>query len=726
LLSLPSTWSEKLSKPHQEIWLIQLHHSTGFLGVSFNDLDYDGDHYWGCVKNRPSIREKLDIVKSKAGVSNINLTLNNFQYNGASLSEEFLGGARNYINQDCKIYLQIEENESEPFSSITSSFIGETRTFGEIGAKLQIYQGRITGFTHDSKTVKVSIAAKSPWDNLTIPNVKGKDVYFPIAYGDFVGSTSAVGSEDYCEGKSFFPIPVVEKRNDTMFSLFHADSTSGSGVTSPNPHFYYKDLDRFIPLYSTTSTFDDATESYEGGQGLTTWYKLKGGLKFKPVEVVSSGGWSNVANVFDSIADDSGSTGATVNQNRTSAGTTDNEFEVKLPQYTGRISSIKIQIRLKLDATLSVDGGSPQGNLNFYYDAFGANTTFGSWTLTSGSPTQDHTNTYTSSELITDFRSTGMESIKIKASTELDTTSGLGSIAIDWTLYDIRIIIAQELDFSDEDAILDSNKFLDDIDFLYSGGDGLQKTYSGGSGTATKPHEVHRDILKRFTGTDEVTPAGWSDLDTAHNSWAIRWWLLEPESVKSILEKLQYEGCFAFWFRGDGTMRYYHRPDTPSADFTLTKNDISDLRVSHTDFSSLVTKMTINSEKHPAENRYITTATNTNSPARTKWNIQSLENHQEIDLDALVSPIGTNYNDEPNDGFYPYYANLISDVRLMISGNVLNPSISYSIEIGDVIEFSTAPLNFFGKTIAGHKFVVTKTIRKAGSTTISAYSLEEN
>ena len=52
--------------------------------------------------------------------------------------------------------------------------------------------------------------------------------------------------------------------------------------------------------------------------------------------------------------------------------------------------------------------------------------------------------------------------------------------------------------------------------------------------------------------------------------------LTSNKFIQDILEQMQYEGCFIFRFKqGDFTKpQYIHIKDSPSADVTLSKNDI--------------------------------------------------------------------------------------------------------------------------------------------------------
>jgi hypothetical protein len=131
--------------------------------------------------------------------------------------------------------------------------------------------------------------------------------------------------------------------------------------------------------------------------------------------------------------------------------------------------------------------------------------------------------------------------------------------------------------------------------------------------------------------------------------------------LKKVLEQIQYEFCFIFKWRHDGTGSYWFIKDSySSGDVTQTfkKDDITNLKINNTPFSELLTQMEINYEIHPAEDKYISSQTSkdtTNNP-RTVWNIQSKENIKEVNLDMNVNKQGnTNVGGgDTNDGFADY------------------------------------------------------------------------
>jgi hypothetical protein len=97
--------------------------------------------------------------------------------------------------------------------------------------------------------------------------------------------------------------------------------------------------------------------------------------------------------------------------------------------------------------------------------------------------------------------------------------------------------------------------------------------------------------------------------------------------------------------------------------------------------------MELSYEKHPAENRYMSTSTKQDATSRANWNIQAKENIKQIKLDALVDNVDSDFDDDPNDGFVSYYANIFGDIKSQVSGTIVNP-IFCGMEVGDIVDFN--------------------------------------
>ena len=133
--------------------------------------------------------------------------------------------------------------------------------------------------------------------------------------------------------------------------------------------------------------------------------------------------------------------------------------------------------------------------------------------------------------------------------------------------------------------------------------------------------------------------------------------------------------------------------------------------------------MEINYEKHPAENRYLSSVTSSNSTARTNWNIQAKENIKEANLDMNVGTPNTSGQTDGNADFYSYYDNIFGDIKKIISCDIVNSAKGYSLETGDIVQFSNTagemPVEPFGDNWADF-YMITDLNRSLGKVSITA------
>jgi len=266
---------------------------------------------------------------------------------------------------------------------------------------------------------------------------------------------------------------------------------------------------------------------------------------------------------------------------------------------------------------------------------------------------------------------------------------------------------------------------LNGIDFVYCGNDGLAQSYTGGSGAATEIHEIHRDLMARFAGFDFATLDNWSDLGTEHSAWYARYWVLEPTPLRDILEKIQYEGCFIFIPREDGGKYIWVKDSYSSGDVlhTFTENDYEDLSISLTNVKEIVTKTTYNYSKHPALGTYIDSTTFTGTAVRTAYQIGASENHETINLDALVAYV--NYGSDPNDSLATYYNAINGACKKMVDLKLINPAY-FDVEVGDIIQVNDSDVDCFGATWTDNYFMVVKTKRRPNSITLTLRKVYES
>tara|TARA_R110002012_G_scaffold129182_1_gene281552 strand:- start:212 stop:2428 length:2217 start_codon:yes stop_codon:yes gene_type:complete len=725
-LTLPSSFSNHSNKRN---WLFQLHYDdeSSFTGVAFYDTVVESIQYSGSVLNKPSIRESINLPRSTSRTSNLSLDLANFKYLGDDFSAEIFGGTRDYINRIVKVFIQPED-----VTDISDCFL--------------IYTGKLSKVSHGIDKVKLSINAQKPWDGIEIPQVKtDKNNYYPIAYGDFTPNSAGVSDppsddDDFRNRKTLYPIPVEERRGDTLFALTGIRSTSGNA----QPHYYEKSIDKFIPLANHATvynTVDSANESYGDGYAVRFHQNMLRKVVFKPSERTASGtGWQSNNNAFN------GATADTSNYTEFNfdAGYDNDEtrtISFNLPQIHGFPSLLVFHYTITGTATLSNISGASAGRdiqVKLIDNTFGSAVDLGHINLDAN----ETITTLSSSPGNTDISS--VATIKTQADRDsafLASSSGWGSsfdlqvkqtrnhssidgdLLIQFRLYDLKIETVSQLDFnntSNGGTKSDAYKFLDDLENVYCGANGLTDNGWNSSSAITEIHEAHRDLLHRFTSyTNSNTPTNWGNKRNinAAKDWRIRCWVSKPTSLIDVLEKLQYEGGFIFRFNGQGAGEYIFIPDSITSDHTLNTDDLEDIKISLSPMSQVVTSMDIEYRKHPALSGHMTKVSATNSTAISDLKIGTNENKKTIRLDAYVGDTSSE-NDIPtastsnvNDDWYSYYDNIIGSQKLLVSATVVSP-LFYGIDVGDFVAFNTMPVDPFGASWSGKDFIVTSVSRK--------------
>lgn len=753
-LTLPTAYSNSSKLGNiQENWIVQLYYddegANDWIGISLADTTVGSVFYHGAITNKPSIRSSIDLANSTAKTGNVSLNVVNFNYKGDDFSAELFLGTRKYINRNVKIYSQLN---------------GDTT----LANCLQIYQGRLIDISHDINSIKLSITEQRPWDFLSIPNVKSpKGNYFPVVYGDFTVNTSTVASTDFCESKDLYPTPIEQVENDDFIALQPLNSSSGK------LHFYNKSADRFLPLDDVNSSSVALGDGYVN----KTDIDLERKYKLRPTAIIASDDYDdyddNGTETIDtddtsfSLLDFAIGDGTLSSVNRVWSKVT--QVNANIPQVVHEIQEYKtgftFAFTLDIEAIgVSADTFTIQFAINDKttgsyvavksYSYTGTFLADGQHDLTSTSIAvsgdQTSSNALISvakaTNLSNDFKSNikglSTDTISYQVSWAFAFTGNQGTsgrqftaVDIDFKMYDTFIQPQLKIPIRDTDVAKhnSASESIAKIETLYSGSDGL--TASWDSGAILHGHDAHRDLLIRFAGYTTTTPANWSALDedrtrnTADDgditTWKIRWWEIEPVELKKVLEQLQYEFGFIFKFRADGTGSYIYILQTSelSATQTFKKDDIANLKINNSSFSDLLTKMEINYEKHPAENRYLSSVTSSNSTARTNWNIQAKENIKEANLDMNVGTPNASGQTDGNADFYSYYDNIFGDIKKIISCDIINSAKGYNLETGDIVQFSNTagemPVDPFGDNWADY-YMITDLNRSPGKVSITA------
>ena len=640
-----------------------------FFPMAFADSLYNEVYYRGVITNRPSIRESINLARSTSKTGNVNVTIPDFDHNGSPVSKELFGGTRQYVNHEVRILCQINQD-----------------------APIQIGSYRLVDIATDGENIKLSMTAHRPWDFISFPQDKAsfKNEYLPIVYGAFAPNASRQNSQAYCNGKELFPVQSYGRGGQA--SGFVHEALNGSSGNEGRPHIYEESLDVFVPVTaaSGSSSYEDSSGVFAGGNIVGSDTRLFRGFKCKPTGVHADNNWgTNADRAFNnSGADDTSNYAEEVRVVNTTSTQTDS-LVLACPEISGNITALEIIVRASL-TTASED--------TINYSSTMLNKTLGRSDVVVSSRTSDGTTGPSDSTKfdMTSSISNGEMPEYVQIDMTTQRISGGGTVTATGRVYDVRLFVKADNDFGDDPV--GAKKIAQETQ-IYCGADGLPDNGWNSVAAITEIHEVHRDLLSRFAGIDDADPTGWSDLESSKD-WTIRYWQHDPVDLQRALEKLQYEGGFIYV---PSSNKYIHIKDSYSstADSNiLSKADISKIGLKMTPFSELLTKMDVNYEKHPAGGKYVTTQNCSNSASRVKYNIKSAENKKNVNLDMYVAPtVPATPSSNPNDDFYTYYDNIFGSVKLIVSCDIVNPAY-YDLEVGDVIEFDER--NMYPETPMGH------------------------
>jgi len=161
-----------------------------------------------------------------------------------------------------------------------------------------------------------------------------------------------------------------------------------------------------------------------------------------------------------------------------------------------------------------------------------------------------------------------------------------------------------------------------------------------------------------------------------------------------------------FRFGATENPQYISIKETESTDHTLTDDKITGLKVSHTPVSELKSKYVINSDPHPADDRFRTQATFTNSN-RGNWIAITEENIYTEDLQYRLDNITE---------FHTYLDRLVGEVKLRVECKIVDPAIGVKVEVGDIVAFTNGSMDTkpFGTVWTSKQFVVVETNKTIG------------
>ena len=720
-LTLPDkyTATARINGSHED-WFIRLYDvDDNYIGLSFRDLVIGGVQYYGVIQEIDDIYHSIDLKKNISSLQSVNIFVLD-KWKSGTLSGELFKSGNCYINRTVIIYSVLSLNTP---TALTDG--------------IEIYRGKFKGIKDVSNGQLTLVIEQDIFGyDKKIPDTKSdKSIYYPVAYGDFVESTTTAFDQS-----KLYPCPQNTGTgwydySDNEPNMYYLTTNDVSASTGPS--IFISAQNGFIDYYSS-------------GKGANYFYigaKLDCNGIIRPVgeneDYPDNGEFSNPENAYDYWDDSTYDTSyAEFTDTGVSGGSLNTvTFRLNMPLVHNRMTSCKVYYKIALTiSNFTYDPGEDLGGETFvdinddtggyssytmadwsYADEGG---TFLSWVENSvfNSEQQGVNSEYAENDHITasdmDYVMPHISNLYVG----YKCTGEGNSYDISVKVYDMYYLCEFAETYSDLETKKRALERLEAIKYVFCGVDGLTQSYSGGSGIASLPHEIHRDLLARYTEFDQATIEGWSDLNTYRTTpgcdqdWEFRLWQLEPRLLIEILEQIQFEGCFIFYLRPGGSGRYIFIKNTySSADFTFTDNDYTDLEISLTEVHQLETKNTYNYWRHrnPEIGSYMKTRTYTNSTNRILYNIGTNENLITYNLDYAGSDCVYNsaQHTNPNDCIALYRNNLWGSVKPICKFKLINKQY-WGVECGDIFKISSNIYTLFGYTWANAYFMITEIKRK--------------
>ena len=336
-------------------------------------------------------------------------------------------------------------------------------------------------------------------------------------------------------------------------------------------------------------------------------------------------------------------------------------------------------------------------------------------------------------------------------------------------LNNISITIEAQNDLTNEPIA--SQEFNAGIDKVYLGRSVLTEGFTAHSSVPTlsdlnNPVSIHRQILHDIinvadSDTDaKIENSGFKSVAELRDStltsptsthWKTRISLNEEESFESVLEQLQFEGCFFFEFSpqaqqtsisGVNELRYFTIPDSPTAAVDLSQNDISNYELGITPVSDLETNIVVNYKPHPTERQYLkqdTFVSSTSGSVHTTLFDNASHQKTEINLDFLFDAVD-DVSGSRNSSWINFRKSLFGEYKTVVSTTLINPEKYAMLQVGDFVDFGeitfeelgspfdsisdtfdsfvAMPTRLFKDAWSGKKFIITNLKRQVGKVSI--------
>ena len=678
-------------------------------GLSFRDTEVDNNFYHGSVVNRNiSIRESIDITKGTASTSNISITSANFDIKGTEFYKTLFNYAEsNFINRKVIVYSQFH-NEST-ISNCQKIFIGKL-----VDLKLN-QNGNIT----------FQVNTQRPWDGISFPQTQTTNgIYQPVVYGDY----TIHGDKDLVRehANAVFPVPFKHKSSTTDFLI-----VTPLASTNIRPCYYDATADAFLGIKADnyTAATKDLDSDFDANTNIgIVKREMRRRFRINPVSF-SQDGSTTYTNAKNLLLDTYVASGVTHSFSNSVSAETKNLF-VNFAVEMGKILDLDLDIK----GTVTTPSSQDATNFTLRVNFSGSSGNYFASTVSAGNSATSLTasnlvnnqsvssSSYATIGLLSALTNNNLSTVNL--SSTISASAG-NPVFLDLIISDLVLYVDIQHSYDEtKGSTNNSISQLSNLKYLYLPIDGL--TASWDSDAISHGHDAHRELLQRFAGISSSDPVGWSDFDTdrALDNWKIRYWQLEPVKLKDKLDKLAYEFGFVAKYTATEELKYIYvkKSSELSATLNLTKDDISNVNIATTGINNVISEMKISNKLHPAvSNRYYDTVTAKNSTSRIKYNLADKEGIQAINLDAHVGAIPTSADADCNADFYSYYDNIVGDIKMLVSCDIVNPAKGYQLETGDIITFTDMPVELFNTSFSSSIFfMIVEYKRSPGKVSITA------
>ena len=747
-----TNYESKLSPTITENWLIQIFKNnngsilttnTPDLAFSFSATTYNSVNYYPAILNKPSVSYSLDLKGFTTKTGNVSLNIANIDLDGTTLLEKL---SNEYINGHVNILSQIDNDDTA-------------------NNALQIFSGKVSSFGYKNNMIVMNIISTRPFQNVSIPqgrssnsaNPQYNNKIQPLVYGDYTANTNFVNGQDV------YACPFL-KNDGANFMYMIPENTANSDKLE----FYDKGLKRFLELINTDTSIltEDSVKVLRVPKLMTRQFKMLPDtvtqtLVGSAVSLTSG----SLVNAYNGDTSDGVTYANTDGFGSESKGVV---LKLNMPQVTGKITAITLGLSGTYSQTIT---GSPSGTDGAFFNlADSLSNSFGSssgdiqlvGTSSSGVKTnQTNTALPTSTNILGILEGSALPN-NLYLSFRFNAEGGNADYSnFNVVLNNIFVTVTCTNDLDNEPIA--SQEFNAGIDKVYLARDVLSPSFTEHTSATTigdlnNPVAIHRELLHSmlnvtdFANDTDIENSGFKTVAELRDStttsptsthWKTRLSLNDKEPLESIMQQLQYEGCFFFEFspqaqqtaiNGVAALRYFTIQDSVTATVDLSQNDISDYELGITAAQDLETRLLVNYKPHPAENEYILQESYQSSTHNNIFGNADVQK-QEIDLDFLYDSVAK-VTGSRNSSWINFRESLFGAYKTTVSATLVNPEKFGMLQVGDFIDFGeilfselgtpfdeisdtfdsfvAMPTRLFSEAWSGKKFLITNLKRQVG------------